>query len=61
MAECSAPHVGKTFEGDSQVNGGGESKGAGGSGNMEEVRQIWRGEVVEGVLVMIRAAEFWTS
>ena len=46
--KCSAPHSGEMGRGDRQVYGGRGSKGAGGSWTLEEIRQIWGGEVIDG-------------
>ena len=48
-AECSVPHGGETGRGDREVYGGRGSEGAGGSGNMDEVVQLWGVEVVDGL------------
>ena len=48
MAESSAPHGGEPGRGDSEVDGRGGSERAGGGGNVKEVRQVGRGEVVDG-------------
>ena len=47
MAECSAPHGAEVNRGDSEVEGGGGSEGACRSGDVEQVRQIWRGKVMD--------------
>lgn len=44
--EDPATHGAEAGRGTSEVDGGGGSKGAGRSGSVEEVRQIWRGDVV---------------
>lgn len=44
-----APRGAEAGRGTSEVDGGGGSKGAGRSGNVEEVRRIWRGDVVNSL------------
>ncbi|KAJ0009062.1 hypothetical protein NQD34_016477 [Periophthalmus magnuspinnatus] len=46
-AEGSAPHSDKTGRRDSEVQGRGGAEGAGRCGDVNEVRQVWRGQVVE--------------
>ena len=41
------------------MGGGGGSEGAGWSGDVEEVRQIWRGEVVDGLKGVQEQFEFY--
>lgn len=47
MAESSAPHCAEVSRGNSDVERGGGSEGAGWSGDVEEVREIWRSEVMD--------------
>ena len=42
------------------MGGGGGSEGAGRSGNVEEIRQIWRGEVVDGFESIQKDFEFYS-
>ncbi len=48
-AECSVPHGGETGRWNGQVDGGGGSKSAGRSDDVEEVGQVGRGEAVSGL------------
>lgn len=47
MAEWSAPHGDELNRGWNQLKGEERSEGAGGSGNVEKIRPIQRGEVME--------------
>lgn len=47
VTEGPAPHGAQASRGDSEVDGGGGSEGAGWFGDVDEVRQIWRGKVVD--------------
>lgn len=46
-AECPAPHSDETSRRDSEVQGGGGAERAGRCGDVDEVRQVWRGEVMD--------------
>lgn len=56
--EGPAPHGLEAGRGHNEVGGGGGSEGAGRSGNVEEVRQIWRSEVVDGFESVQKDFEF---
>ena len=47
-AEGSAPHGTETGRGNLEEDGGRRTEGAGGSDNVEEIREIGRGQVVDG-------------
>ncbi len=47
-AESSAPHSNKADRENSEMDGGRGSVCASGCGNMEEVKKIWRGEIMNG-------------
>lgn len=48
-AEGSAPHSAETGRGNREVDGGGGSERTGGGDDVEEIRQVGRGEVVDGL------------
>ena len=52
------PHGDETGRGDTQVYGGRGSGGAGGSGYVDEVGQIWGSKVVEGLKGKQEDSEF---
>ena len=48
VTKGSAPHSAEAGRGHREVDGGGGSKGTGGDVDAQEVRQVGRGEVVDG-------------
>ena len=48
MTEGSAPHSAEAGRGHGEVDGGGGSKGTGGDVDVQEIREVGRGEVVDG-------------
>ncbi len=47
-AESSAPHINKADRGNREMDGGRGSESVSVCGNMEEVKKIWRGEIMNG-------------
>ena len=47
-AESSRPHGGQTEGGDFQSDGGGRPERPGGNVDLDKVRQVWGGEVMDG-------------
>ena len=48
MAEGSAPHSAEAGRGHREVDGGGGSEGTSGGDDVQEIRQVGRGKVVDG-------------